>query len=122
MTCIGCQNTKSVLNCLTNLNIGTLANSSSYYVYFKNSSSGKLNRVSGTTNGSGLLTIALDFTPLANSTYEVWVVLQASENIYEKETILIDDIESECLYVTFQRVYNSSNASITATTQKLTLA
>lgn len=122
MTCIGCQNTKSVLNCLTNLTIGYLSNNTNYYVYFKNSSSGKLNRVSGTTNGNGLLTIALDFTPLSNSTYEAWVVLESSENIDERENILIDGIEAECLYVTFQRVYNSGNSSITATTQKLTLA
>ena len=121
MTCIGCQNTKSVLNCLTNLTIGSLSNSTSYYAYFKNSSSGKLNRVSGTTNGNGIFTIALDFTPLSNSTYEVWVTLASAENIEAKEQILIDGIETDCLYVIFQRVYNSSNSSITATTQKLRL-
>ena len=111
MECINCTRTKPVLSCVTNLRIGTLANSTAYYVYFRNSSSGKFNRLSSTTNGSGLLTAVLDFDPLANSQYEVWVTLQTAE-----------DIEATCLFIQFQRVYNSSNTSITATNQTLALA
>lgn len=122
MTCIGCSSTKPVLNCVTNLRIGTLSNSTNYLVYFRNSSSGKINRVASTTNGSGLLSVALDFTPLAKSQYEIWVTLATSEDIEDKQTILIDGIEATCLYAQFQRVYNQNNSSITATNQTLTLA
>lgn len=121
MDCIRCSSTKPVLNCITNLRIGYLSNLTSYYVYFKNSSSGKINRVAGVSSNQGLLTVAIDFDPLANSTYEVWVTLQSSENIETKETVLIDGIEAECLYVNFKRVYNSGNSSISATNQKLSL-
>lgn len=122
MTCIGCQSTKPVLNCVTNLKIGTLSNTTSYYTYFRNSSSGKINRVTSTTNGSGVLSVELDFTPLTKSQYEVWVTLASAENMEDKENILIDGIEATCLYVQFQRVYNHYNSSITTTNQKLTLA
>lgn len=122
MTCIGCSSTKPVLNCVTNLIIGYLENTTNYYVYFKNSSSGKINRTSATTNGSGLLSVGLDFTPLTKSQYEVWVTLATSEDIEDKQAINIDGIEATCLYVQFQRVYNSFNSSITATNQTLTLS
>jgi hypothetical protein len=122
MECINCTRTKPVLSCVTNLRIGTLANSTAYYVYFRNSSSGKFNRLSSTTNGSGLLTAVLDFDPLANSQYEVWVTLQTAEDIEAKEAINIGTIEATCLFIQFQRVYNSTNTSITATNQTLALA
>ena len=122
MECINCTRTKPVLSCVTNLRIGTLANSTAYYVYFRNSSSGKFNRLSATSNGSGLLTAVLDFDPLTKSQYEVWVTLQTAENIDAKEPINIDTIEADCLYIQFQRVYNSSNVSVTATNQTLALA
>jgi hypothetical protein len=122
MECINCTRTKPVLSCVTNLRIGNLANSTAYYVYFRNSSSGKFNRLSATSNGSGLLTAVIDFDPLANSQYEIWVTLQTAEDIDAKETINIDGIEATCLYIQFQRVYNSSNVSISATNQTLALA
>lgn len=122
MTCIGCSSTKAVLNCVSNLKIGSLSNSTEYYVYFKNSSNGKINRVLSSTNGDGILIVEMDFTPLAKSQYEVWVTLENSEDIDAKENILIDGIEATCLYVQFQRVYNQYNSSITASNQTLTLA
>jgi hypothetical protein len=122
MECINCTRTKPVLSCVTNLRIGTLANSTAYYIYFRNSSSGKFNRLSATSNGSGLLTAVIDFDPLANSQYEIWVTLQTAEDIDAKETINIDGIEATCLYIQFQRVYNSSNVSISASNQTLALA
>jgi len=122
MTCIGCSSTKPVLNCITNLKIGSLANSTSYHTYFKNSSSGKINRITATSSNVGVLTVALDFTPLANSQYEVWVTLASSTDIEYEENILIDGIEATCLYVQFKRVYGSGNSTITATNQTLSLA
>lgn len=122
MTCIGCSSTKPVLNCITNLKIGTLANSTSYYTYFKNSSSGKINRITTTSSNVGLLSVALDFTPLAKSQYEIWVTLASSTDLEEKENILIDGIEATCLYVLFQRVYGTGNSTLTATNQTLSLA
>jgi hypothetical protein len=122
MTCIGCSSTKPVLNCITNLKIGTLANSTSYYTYFKNSSSGKINRITTTSSNVGVLNVALDFTPLAKSQYEVWVTLASSTDLEEKETILIDGIEVTCLYTQFQRVYGSGNSTLTVTNQVLALA
>jgi hypothetical protein len=122
MTCIGCSSTKPVLNCITNLKIGTLANSTSYYTYFKNSSSGKINRITTTSSNVGVLNVALDFTPLAKSQYEIWVTLASSTDLEEKETILIDGIEVTCLYTQFQRVYGSGNSTLTATNQTLALS
>lgn len=122
MDCITCTKTKPVLNCVTNLIVGTLANSTAYLVYFKNSSNGKLNRVAATSSVAGLLTIALDFEPNAEATYEVWVTLAASADIDEREAINIEDTEHTCLYVQFKRVYGANNATITATNQTLSLA
>lgn len=122
MTCIGCSSTKPVLNCITNLKIGTLVNSTSYYTYFKNSSSGKINRITSTTSNVGLLSVALDFTPLAKSQYEIWVTLASSTDLEEKETILIDGIEVTCLYTQFQRVFGTGNSTLTATNQTLALS
>lgn len=122
MTCIGCSSTKPVLNCITNLKIGTLANSTSYYTYFKNSSSGKINRITSTTSNVGLLSVALDFTPLAKSQYEIWVTLASSTDLEEKENILIDGIEVTCLYTQFQRVFGTGNSTLTATNQTLALS
>lgn len=122
MTCIGCSSTKPVLNCITNLKIGTLANNTSYYTYFKNSSSGKINRITSTTSNVGLLSVALDFTPLAKSQYEIWVTLASSTDLEEKENILIDGIEVTCLYTQFQRVFGTGNSTLTATNQTLALS
>ncbi|MGI9143078.1 MAG: hypothetical protein ACR2IJ_07785 [Fluviibacter sp.] len=122
MGCIDCTKTKPVLSCVTNLKIGTVGNSTAYYVYFKNSSNGKLNRVSATSNLVGLLTAVIDFDPLANCQYEVWATLQTAEDIDARVVIGISTIETDCFYVQFQRVYNSSNVSITATNQTLALA
>lgn len=122
MTCIGCSSTKPVLNCITNLKIGTLANSTSYYTYFKNSSSGKINRITSTSSNVGLLSVALDFTPLAKSQYEIWVTLASSSDLEEKENILIDGIEATCLYTQFQRVFGTGNSTLTATNQTLALS
>ncbi len=121
MTCITCTKTKPVLVCVTNLIIGTLANSTDYYVYFKNASSGKITRVSATSSNVGVLTAVIDFDPIP-TTYEVWVTLSSAVDIEEKETITIEDTEHTCLYVQFQRVYGTNNLSTTATNQTLQLA
>lgn len=121
MSCIDCTKTKPVLVCVTNLIIGTLANSTAYYIYFKNSSNGKITRVSATSSVAGLLTAVIDFDPLA-TTYEVWVTLASAVDIEEKETITIEDTEHTCLYIQFQRVYGNTNLSISATNQTLQLA
>jgi hypothetical protein len=122
MGCIDCTSTRPVLSCVTNLRIGTVGISTAYYVYFRNSSSGKLNRVSATSSIVGLLTAVIDFDPLANSQYEVWATLQTAEDIDARVVVGISTIETDCFYVQFQRVYNSSNTSITATNQTLALA
>ena len=122
MTCIGCSNTKPVLNCISNLKIGTLSNNTEYYVYFKNSSSGKINRITATSSIFGVLSVVLDFTPLAKSQYEVWVTLSSSTDLDARQNILIDAITTTCLYVQFQRVYGANNSTITSNLQTLKLA
>lgn len=122
MSCIGCSKTKPVLNCINDLLIGVLEAETEYIIYFKNSSNGKIHSVAGTSDKDGILLITLNFTPNASVTYEVWAVYSDFENIEDKQTILIDGIEVECLYVTFQRVYGTDNVTITATQQTLELA
>lgn len=121
MDCVNLVATKPILSCVTDIRVGTLANSTAYYVYFKNSANGKLNRVLSTTSNVGLLTCSLNFTPLANATYELWVTLASSLNLEEKLNILIDGIEADTLLVNFKRVYGTGNSTMTANTQTLTL-
>lgn len=122
MSCIGCSKTKPVLNCINDLLIGVLEAETEYIIYFRNSSNGKIHSVSGITDKDGVLLVTLNFTPNASVTYEVWVTPNSETNIEDKQTILIDGIEVECLYVTFQRVYGTDNVTITATQQTLELA
>ena len=120
MSCILCTTTKPVLNCIENLVIGTLANSTAYKVYFKQSGNGRINMIEATSSNAGLLTVALDFEPNTSINYEVWVTLANATDLEDKETILISSIETTCLYVKFNRAFGD-NSSITATSQTLTI-
>lgn len=123
MTCIGCQPTKPVLNCIATLTIGTLAPTTDYSVYFENSANGKITRIDDQSDADGLLSINLTpFVFTVGVQYRVWVTLYDASNTEAYETILVDGIEVTCMYATFKRLYDSGNSTITSeATQTLSI-
>lgn len=121
MSCTACQPTKPVLNCIETLTIGTVTGLESYNVYFQSASNGKTNVIAATTPDSGVLEVTLDFVPLVDTEYKVWVTQDTATNIDATVEVDIDGVLYDCFYVMFKRIYGTDNATITATSQTLSI-
>ena len=116
MSCITCQQLKTLNRCHTNLNLGTYGSSSGVdlYVYFKNVATDNIRRVSATTGASGAVQVTgLSF--LTDQTYEVWMN-EESETQTEQGTFVIDSTSITCALLTFDTFKDADNAIVTDTT------
>lgn len=119
--CEPCTRVKNLYTCANEITISEVEPEISVSVFFENVATGKITRISAESNISGEVVFPLGFEPLANSDYKVW--LQTDEtNAYEPITVTIDDIESTCFLVRFERIYDSENVTVTGLDQTFELA
>lgn len=126
--CNDCTKFRTLPSCMTNLTIGTFTgnNNASVYVYLMNHTTGYLYRISGTTNGSGVLAIDItdggDFMPTPKHDYELYVTLQSATNTDERLTFTISSVNYTCAAIDFNQIWNEGDELAAYTNQTLKAA
>lgn len=114
--CEICQRVKNLYTCADEITIGVIDPEISVSVFFENSATGKINRIESESNIQGNVIFTLDFQPLADSDYKVW--LQTSEeNVDSPIPVVMEDVEYTCFYVRFERIYGSENVTVSGLDQ-----
>lgn len=111
MSCSSCTEVKPVPLCFTTLNIGTVAISTAYKVYFKNVSTGRENVYAVTSSGAGLLSMLRQsggetVLPLIPGYYEIKAQLATETNLEDVSNITINSVAYTCLLVRFTEVFD----------------
>lgn len=109
MSCTTCSYTKNVPTCVSALVIGAIDDTDAdVYVFIKNIATGRLDRLEGTSDGNGIVTVSSIPTNyfMDKNDYEVWVTLRTvSQNA--RETITIDGDDDTCWALPFLDMYGS---------------
>lgn len=122
--CSPCTKVDVIPVCLTNLIIGTIAGlTQNVWIYFRDTTTGKLKRYENQSDGAGLVTLTLvqnngDFMP--EHAYEVWVQNENEVNIETKLDITISAVIYTCFLVNFTYVKDGDETNETYTTVTIT--
>lgn len=113
MSCNVGTRVKDLYKCGTTLNIGTVAVSTAYLVYFKNWTTGKIFVTPATSSLAGILSITLPVDMLdADHDYQVWATLATATNSDAKENITISSVVYTSFQVYFRTVYDSTQSAV----------
>jgi hypothetical protein len=120
--CNPCTPTEPIANCITDLVVGKIAFlSTAVYVFLHDITLDRIVRFSTTSSPTGIVTIQRGsqvFMP--DHSYEIWITLTTATNPNApKESIQIGSNYYDCLSVRFQKVYDSTNTSVSYLSQTL---
>jgi hypothetical protein len=103
--CAPCLVAKNIPRCLTNLIVGTVANSTAYKVYIRNIATGDITQFSATSSLAGLLTVVLgDLLLMDGIEYELWVVLASATSVEAREQITVSGDVTPTTCVSFTAI------------------
>lgn len=116
MACPTCTETKPIPKCVDSLVIGAIDDDlTNVYVYVKNLTTERTQRVSVTSDLSGVVSILLtdpdkEFYS-ANFTYELWITLRTA-TINDKLDITIGYTTTDCFTIRFTEIYDDLDLAI----------
>lgn len=119
--CENCTRVKNLYTCANEITISEVDPEISVNVFFESAATGKVIVITAESNISGEVIFPLEFEPLADSDYKVWLQ-EVDTNVDTPLTVTIEDIEVTCFYVRFERIYGSDNVTITGLDQTFELA
>lgn len=115
--------------CAETIVIGTIAESDAgLFVFFKNLATGRITRISTTSNGDGLVSVDVsDMVLIPNQSYEIWVTLNSDGMDCRQAITPVDctgtptDETYTCFNVTFYNVHDKDLMMIYYSTQIITV-
>lgn len=121
--CVSCTCAKCIPVCVQELVLGvTSFGSTDVIVYFKNTTTGRTDQVTETTEVDGTLKVDVSsFDFMAGNAYEVWATLTTATSINDAIDIVIGLDTVTCLDLPFIEVFDTDSTQASFTSQTIEL-
>ena len=106
MICSPCRATKELPACLQRLHIGIVQATTDYDVYIRDVTTGRIEKYTSTSNGSGLLSFDFAQRCAVNHAYELWVVLKDASVEDRVDVLISGEVDPyQCFSISFESTF-----------------